>query len=429
MSLVLFEGAAGTGKTTQLFASARLHLQDYALTDGQKVLALTKYHGSRKRLTARLTGPDGIGAPVSCMTIDSFASMLVHRWRGLVQHFGLAPKQVDFQATTSAAACLLREGAGSWIASSFPLVLVDEMQDCQGAEIELLAGLEPHVHCIAGADTFQDLTGNLENEAITWACGVSTPTPLTKVYRTRQSGLLNAALALRVGEGLCLDRAPGFDIMSAPAASMAGANINWKIKSWGRYGQIAVISPTTRQRSPFVVNVTRWVGENAAKTSRGTETAGPYRLDWESGDEEAAEAYEAALDLDNRGGGPVSCIELQSIAIDAGIRELEEWSRRQRFLKGRETVAAEEIRYEIHQIVRRRRVFADSRSDRRFALTVHQAKNREFESVIVLWPLQIRSDPEQQRRLLYNAITRAKLNALVIVEDPKRNRLGAPPFT
>ena len=114
MSLVLFEGAAGTGKTTQLFASARQHLQGYPLTDGQKVLALTKFHGSRKRLTARLTGPDGLGSPVTCMTIDSFAAMLVHRWRGLVHHFGLAPQQGDFQAISSAAARLLREGAGGW---------------------------------------------------------------------------------------------------------------------------------------------------------------------------------------------------------------------------------------------------------------------------------------------------------------------------
>ena len=147
------------------------------------------------------------------------------------------------------------------MASSFPLVLVDEMQDCQGAEIELLAGLEPHVHCIAGADTFQDLTGGAENDAMAWASSVSNSTPLTTVHRTRQSGLLEAALALRTGDRLCLERAPGFEVKIAPAAPMAGAIINWKIKSWGRYGQIAVISPTTRRASPFVENVTRWVKE------------------------------------------------------------------------------------------------------------------------------------------------------------------------
>lgn len=41
----------------------------------------------------------------------------------------------------------------------------------------------------------------------------------------------------------------------------------------------------------------------------------------------------------------------------------------------------------------------------------------------MLWPLKLPPDPEQQQRLLYNAITRAKQQALVIVEDPKRNRL------
>jgi ATP-dependent exoDNAse (exonuclease V) alpha subunit len=32
------------------------------------------------------------------------------------------------------------------------------------------------------------------------------------------------------------------------------------------------------------------------------------------------------------------------------------------------------------------------------------------------------------RRWLYNAITRAKRRAIVIVQDPKKNRLNASPF-
>ncbi|HBB16115.1 MAG TPA: hypothetical protein DCZ97_03615 [Syntrophus sp. (in: bacteria)] len=61
-------------------------------------------------------------------------------------------------------------------------------------------------------------------------------------------------------------------------------------------------------------------------------------------------------------------------------------------------------------------------------MTVHQAKNREFDSVIVLWPLQIQGSSERHRRLLYNAVTRAKKQVIVIVQDPKKDRLGKPPF-
>ena len=59
-------------------------------------------------------------------------------------------------------------------------------------------------------------------------------------------------------------------------------------------------------------------------------------------------------------------------------------------------------------------------------MTIHQAKNREFECVIVLWPYEVYGTSERQRRLLYNAITRAKQRALVIVQNPAR--LKQPPF-
>ena len=62
-------------------------------------------------------------------------------------------------------------------------------------------------------------------------------------------------------------------------------------------------------------------------------------------------------------------------------------------------------------------------------MTIHQAKNREFDSVIVLWPYRVVADMERQRRLLYNAVTRARRQALIIVRDPRETRIAAPPFT
>ena len=59
-------------------------------------------------------------------------------------------------------------------------------------------------------------------------------------------------------------------------------------------------------------------------------------------------------------------------------------------------------------------------------MTIHQAKNREFHSVIVLWPYEVAGSVERQRRLLYNAITRAKFRVLVVVQN--RGRLDQPPF-
>jgi superfamily I DNA/RNA helicase len=41
-------------------------------------------------------------------------------------------------------------------------------------------------------------------------------------------------------------------------------------------------------------------------------------------------------------------------------------------------------------------------------MTVQQAKNREFDGVVILWPFTVGGDPEHKRRLFYNAITRAR---------------------
>jgi DNA helicase IV len=59
-------------------------------------------------------------------------------------------------------------------------------------------------------------------------------------------------------------------------------------------------------------------------------------------------------------------------------------------------------------------------------MTVQQAKNREFEHVVVIWPYTISDDDEQKRRLLYNAVTRAQRSCLVLVQG--QELLNAPPF-
>jgi hypothetical protein len=40
------------------------------------------------------------------------------------------------------------------------------------------------------------------------------------------------------------------------------------------------------------------------------------------------------------------------------------------------------------------------------AMTINQAKNREFEGVIVLWPFAVGGNLDSQRRRLYNALMR-----------------------
>ena len=80
------------------------------------------------------------------------------------------------------------------------------------------------------------------------------------------------------------------------------------------------------------------------------------------------------------------------------------------------------------------RAFGHS-SPRFQVLTVHGAKNREFDHVFVFWSFKAAGWPqEEQRRLLYNAVTRAKRDCTIVAlgkekhirEDPVLGLLGPP---
>ncbi len=89
-------------------------------------------------------------------------------------------------------------------------------------------------------------------------------------------------------------------------------------------------------------------------------------------------------------------------------------------------ITAGEIRRQMDRTFAMRRRYGASERDEFVAMTIQQAKNREFEHVVVTWPYTIPNDNEQKRRLLYNAITRARRSCLVLVQA--QELLDAPPF-
>jgi superfamily I DNA/RNA helicase len=54
------------------------------------------------------------------------------------------------------------------------------------------------------------------------------------------------------------------------------------------------------------------------------------------------------------------------------------------------------------------------------ALTVHGAKNREWDYVFIVWPFQVRGDALFKRKLLYNAVTRAREGAFLFVQGGEK---------
>ena len=100
--------------------------------------------------------------------------------------------------------------------------------------------------------------------------------------------------------------------------------------------------------------------------------------------------------------------------------------KRQRSTQGVEQFSEDDLRRQLGQALSVRRRYSQ-RADAEFiSMTIQQAKNREFDHVIVLWPYNVPNDDEQKRRLLYNAITRAKRSCIVLVQS--EDMLASPPF-
>lgn len=59
-------------------------------------------------------------------------------------------------------------------------------------------------------------------------------------------------------------------------------------------------------------------------------------------------------------------------------------------------------------------------------LSIHQAKNRQFDHVVILWPHGVPGSDDLKARLLYNGITRARRTCKVFVRG--QNLLQQAPF-
>ena len=170
MSLRFFEGPAGSGKTTQLFEALAAILETHALGDHQRVLALTKMHGS-SRMHSRLATLPGLRGRFECTTIDSFAWRVLRRWNSLARARGNAGEvEHAYGAVCRSAGALLSEAdVGCWATRSFPVVVIDEMQDSKDGQLAIVRALSGSAVCLAAADGYQDLDASSENVAVAWA--------------------------------------------------------------------------------------------------------------------------------------------------------------------------------------------------------------------------------------------------------------------
>jgi UvrD-like helicase family protein/AAA domain-containing protein len=416
------EGAAGCGKTYRLMELLGETLTAHPLAEGQRVLALTFMHGARRRLADRLRAVTGLSGRVECCTVDGFAWRIYRRWRGLAATLNIPPRvEGEFDAVCDAAGILLEQiEVRDWTAASFPIVLVDEGQDFRTQRLRMLVALSGATRILIAADEFQCLDQSLRpNPLITWLQAATATERLTQIRRTNIDGLLMAAATIRNGQAPA--NGPGFRILppgvSIPLAATLLANaIAWRQGG----GNVAVITPALQ--GGYARSVVTRVGQGPC----GQQGNGPYLFHWEGTDRDETQAIVARLELPAVASGSEMLAALRLPPPSGPVRASMAWIDIQMHALGRTEFARGEIEAVIERNVILRRQYSGGGERPFTAMTVQQAKNREFDGVVVLWPYQVGGDEEHKRRLLYNAVTRARRWCHVIVQG--QNILAAPPF-
>ena len=422
MTVWAVDGAAGYGKTYRLMQMLEQVLTERPLQERQRVLALTYMHGSRRRLDARLRSVPGLHGHFECITVDSLAWRLRQRWRSLSETLGLPPPLAaapTFEVECERAAVLLSQATVQrWMAASFPIVVVDEAQDLTVPRLSMVASLST-ARILLAADEFQCLEASLRpNPLAQWLPTVCSPATLAKPQRTSVQALLDAATAIRNGAPpVARDK---LKIMAGPSVPLASAMIASAIK-WSGGGSVAVISPSLSGN--FVREAVQRVQAGPCGKNKDI---GPYRIRWEVSERDELAQYSAKLQLPQVCTISVAVEVLKAMPRSGPVQLTMDWLKRSMNLTGRSETTADEVMERLKKYVSLRRHHVNHSAVGLLAMTVHQAKNREFDGVIVMWPYTVKGDDEAKRRLLYNAITRARRWCTVIVQS--KEMLGKSPF-
>lgn len=439
MIRAFFEGPAGSGKTHQLIEEAIAASSDIFADPEQKLLVLTFMNGARQRLNSRFGVIPQLRGRFLCVTFDSFAGSVTQRRRSLLR---VLPAEVashdlnEFDRTCRDAARLIECSAvAEWVASAYPLVIVDEAQDLDPHRFRLLKAIANGSCVIAAADEFQNLRDDVDTTAVlAWLRGASKHVALTQIRRTSRDGLLRVAAALRGSKPVCKELEPGktgrpcmvsagLRVIEAPAKD---GLLSWTVGSeLAKLGSSTVIL-TPDATSAKVRTVLGTVQSQSFLWSKKTGTSfGPFGLTWERRDDEQVVAILAAVNGD--GALPLADV-IQAVAVSKHPEAPNICARleRARNVRGLASVTREELGITIESVLRDAGRYCPRAISGRAVMTVHRAKNREFSDVLILWPQSVGGTMDHQRRLLYNALTRTRDRCSVVIFG--QGRMAKPPF-
>ncbi len=410
-----FEGPAGTGKTHELIESVRSRVVAPGIQPHHRVLALTFMHGSRRRLDERLMRQTETCGRSLCVTIDSFASHVIRRWQAVLPAL---PNMAEFDEVCDACGDLLeRSEIARWVARSFPVIAIDEAQELKPCRLRIVKALTNHAELYVAADEFQCLDDSVDTGPFVEWFGTGDIRRLAQVRRTAMQGLLDAGVALRAGR---------------PPAQGPGLKIKYEFPRQMRFAIGHALNNARGTTAVLVApGAAQWADELIPDLSQGfrssRQVVAPVRIAWESRPFDEAEAVAAgvcnqermaATELSARLAALADPPHWRSSAIDAinyarRAHDRLEWSRAEFLdLLGRKANTHRAFSYSMPRGV--------------LVMSIHAAKNRQFRNVVILWPPGVRGTAEYQRRLLYNAISRAEQQCTVFVRT--QSLLNAAPF-
>ena len=252
-----------------------------------------------------------------------------------------------------------------------------------------------------------------------WLPEICTPTSLIRCRRTDDAELLEAARAVRDGRAVNLD-GRRFKVVLTPGRPNLAATYLANAIAWRGGGTVAVLTPS--RRGGFADGIVDLVRAGPL----GGRQNGPFQIEWESSNEIERHALWERLAVPDVCSIADALAVLEPHSVAPAVKTAMEWVARQKRVLGVEEITADQVYRQINWALATRRRYASRASTGYVAMTIQQAKNREFDHVVIIWPYTIPRHDEQKRRLLYNAITRAQRSCLVLVQAQKL--VDAPPF-
>jgi hypothetical protein len=264
---------------------------------------------------------------------------------------------------------------------------------------------------LLAADDFQLLDTSVSGcPAVEWAKHLGSNqraniTELRRCHRTSTLGILEAARCLRDNIQATETTVP---VVCCPREAPAAWKIIEKLvftrNRWT--GTTALICPS---HDPFIQRVLKSCNDQLQKKNC---MAIHWDIEYTSENEQRRIRTSLGLtEKNDKTNGEWAPPELTLDPISTHVL-----ARSQRFarLKGLKAIPRSLLEQHVETVVHEKRSYR-SHNALRTVTTVHGAKNREFDNVFVLWTYKLAPDKDWQRRLLYNAVTRAKQNCLILV--------------